>query len=126
MDGGPVIVAGFGFRDGADIGSLVDALTLAQAGFPSVRALATLLDKVPLVERLAGLLDIPFLAFGTEALGGMATLTRSPVSLAVRGTGSVAEAVALLAAGPGARLLSARHISSDRKATCALAEGIRQ
>ncbi|HEX7873317.1 MAG TPA: cobalamin biosynthesis protein [Sphingobium sp.] len=126
MDGGAVIIAGFGYRPGADIASLVDALTLAQAEHPSVRALATVLDKVPLVERLASLLDLPFLAFGTETLGGMVTLTNSPFSLAARGTGSVAEAVALVAAGPGARLLSRRHISPDRMATCALAQGVSQ
>ncbi|HEX7855830.1 MAG TPA: cobalamin biosynthesis protein [Sphingobium sp.] len=121
-----MIVAGFGFREGADLASLVDALTLAQAGNPSVRALATLLDKVPLVERLAGLLGVPFLAFGTESMAAMPTITRSPISFASRGTGSVAEAVALVAAGPGARLLSPRHISPDRMATCALAQGVSQ
>ncbi|MCP1313705.1 cobalamin biosynthesis protein, partial [Halomonas sp. 707D7] len=37
------------------------------------------------------------------------------------GTGSVAEAAALLAAGHGARLVAPRLISNDRKATAALA-----
>ena len=35
--------------------------------------------------------------------------------------GSVAEAAALAAAGPGARLLAPRMISADRMASCALA-----
>jgi cobalt-precorrin 5A hydrolase len=43
--------------------------------------------------------------------------------LAARGVGSVAEAVALAAAGPGARIVVARVISSDRMATCAIAQG---
>ena len=34
-----------------------------------------------------------------------------------------AEAAALAAAGPGARLLGPRVVSADRMATCALAEG---
>lgn len=121
-----MIVAGFGYRTGADIASLVDALTLAQRAAPPVQALATLLDKVPLVERLAGLLGIPFFAFGQEAMLGVPTITQSSISLNTRETGSVAEAIALVAAGPGGRLLSPRHISPDRMATCAIAEGIRQ
>ncbi|ENO84722.1 hypothetical protein C666_16775, partial [Thauera linaloolentis 47Lol = DSM 12138] len=42
---------------------------------------------------------------------------------AARGCGSVAEAAALAAAGQGARLLAIRHISPDRSATCAIAQG---
>ena len=57
------------------------------------------------------------------ALTAQATSTQSPASRASRGTGSVAEAAALAAAGPGARLLSPRVISADGRATCALAEG---
>ncbi|MHA6346914.1 cobalamin biosynthesis protein, partial [Roseivivax sp. CAU 1761] len=38
-------------------------------------------------------------------------------------TGSVAEAAALAAAGPGARLLGPRAVSPDGCATCALAQG---
>jgi len=41
----------------------------------------------------------------------------------VRGCGSVAEAVALAAAGAGGRLLVTRHMSPDRTATCAIAQG---
>lgn len=121
-----MIVAGFGYREGADIGSLVDALLAANEGHPSVDALATLLDKVPLVERLAGLLDLPFFAFGEEEIRGMQTFTRSPASFAARGVGSVAEAIALVAVGAGGCLLSTRQISPDRKATCAIAKGTRQ
>lgn len=112
-----MIVAGFGYRSGATIASLRAALALAQAGAPPVTHLATLADKLPL---LAGL-GLPTLV--ADDLAGVSTPTLSPASLAARGTGSVAEAAALVAAGPGARLLVARQISPDRMATCAIAQG---
>ncbi|MFP4328377.1 MAG: cobalamin biosynthesis protein, partial [Paracoccaceae bacterium] len=56
-----------------------------------------------------------------EETRGMQTLTRSAYALDTYRTGSVAEACALAAAGPGALLLGPRAISSDRMATCALA-----
>ncbi|WP_333999341.1 cobalamin biosynthesis protein [Sphingomonas aurantiaca] len=52
------------------------------------------------------------------------TPTQSVASLAARRAGSVAEASALAAAGPGAQLLATRHISPDRMATCAIAQGL--
>ncbi|NLS28120.1 hypothetical protein S2M10_31280 [Sphingomonas sp. S2M10] len=112
-----MIVAGFGYRTGATIASLQAALALAQAGAPPVSHVATVAEKLPL---LAGL-GLPMLV--ADNLAGVATPTRSSASLAARGTGSVAEAAALAAAGPHARLLVTRHISPDRMATCAIAEG---
>ena len=112
-----MIVAGFGSRSGATAASLRSALLLAQAGAPPVTHVATLADKAPLLKALG----LPILA--VETLDEIATPTRSAASLAARGTGSVAEAAALAAAGPGARLLVSRQISPDRKATCAIAEG---
>ncbi|MEM1429934.1 MAG: cobalamin biosynthesis protein, partial [Pseudomonadota bacterium] len=50
------------------------------------------------------------------------TATQSGASRGSYGTGSVAEAAALAAAGPGARLLAPRSVSDDRLATCALAK----
>ena len=112
-----MIVAGFGYRSGATEASLRAALALAQAGAPPVTHVATLADKLALLETLA----LPTIA--VEAVADIATPTRSAASLAARGTGSVAEAAALAAAGPGARLLVPRQISPDRMATCAIAEG---
>lgn len=114
-----MIVAGFGYRAGASLQSLRSALALAQAGAPPVTHVASVADKLPL---LAGL-GLPMLA--ATAIDAIDTPTRSAASLAARGTGSVAEAAALAAAGPGARLLACRHISPDRMATCAIAEGTR-
>ncbi|GAA0747844.1 precorrin methylase [Sphingomonas sp. ABOLD] len=112
-----MIVAGFGYRSGATAASLRSALALAQTGAPPVTHVATLADKLPLLAALG----LPTIV--VDAVAGVATPTRSPASLAARGTGSVAEAAALAAAGPGARLLVTRQISPDRMATCAIAEG---
>lgn len=112
-----MIVAGFGYRTGATVASLRSALALAQTGVPPVTHVATAADKLPLLAALG----LPMIA--VEDLAAVATPTRSPASLAARGTGSVAEAAALVAAGPDARLLVARQISPDRMVTCAIAEG---
>ncbi|MCE7797115.1 cobalamin biosynthesis protein [Sphingobium sufflavum] len=120
------IVAGFGFRSGAAQASLADALQAAQAGHPAVSALAAPADKAVHVASLAETLGLPLIAVEAAALEGVATSTRSAASLAARNTGSVAEAVALAAAGPGARLLTTRHIAPDRMATCALAQAAAQ
>jgi cobalt-precorrin 5A hydrolase len=115
-----VIVAGFGYRSGADAAALRAALALAAEG-RSVDALAAPHDKAALLESLG--LGLPVIAIDPAALVATETLTRSPASLAARGTGSVAEASALAAAGPGARLLGARQLSPDRMASCAIAQG---
>lgn len=112
-----MIVAGFGFSSRAGLASLRSALAAAGGG---ADALATLADKAPLLERLGAELGLPVIAV-SGALPE--TATRSLLSLAARGTGSVAEACALDAAGPGAYLLGRRAVSGDRLATCALAKG---
>lgn len=119
-----MIVAGFGFRAGATVESLADALGRA-GGSEGVAALATAADKAraaPFV-RFAEALSLPVHAIDAASLAGQETATRSAVSLAARDTGSVAEAAALAAAGQGARLIAPRVVSGDGMATCALAEG---
>jgi cobalt-precorrin 5A hydrolase len=118
-----VIVAGFGFRAGADLAALRAALTLAQEGLPPVTALATLDDKAPLVERLGDAIGLRVIAVSAERVAATPTPTQSPASLRARGTGSVAEACALAGAGPQARLLVTRRVSPDGTATCAIAQG---
>lgn len=122
MERDALIVAGFGYRSGTTVDSLRQALALAQ-GALKVTALATIADKRALLEPLAAALGVPMVAVPGDALAGIATPTRSPASLAAYGCGSVAEASALAAAGPGARLLVPRQISPDRMATCAIAQG---
>ncbi|MBB4640409.1 cobalamin biosynthesis protein [Rhizorhapis suberifaciens] len=118
-----MIVAGFGFRKAADLSSLRAALALAQAGNPPVSALAAPDDKAPALATLAELLGLPLIAVSQEALRAAPTQTQSAASLGARATGSVAEAAALAAAGPSARLITSRHISPDRMASCAIAQG---
>ena len=118
-----MIVAGFGFRRGVDMLALRSALALAQQDQPTVTALAVPHDKAHQLAGLAEVMGLPLIAVGAQALEAMPTLTQSPASLAARRTGSVAEAVALAAAGPGASLLAPRHISPNCMATCAIAQG---
>ncbi len=118
-----MIVAGFGYRTGTALASCEAALALAQVGHPPVTALAAPDDKTALLAPLAERLGLALFAIPAAALTGVPTPTRSRPSFAARGTGSVAEAAALAAIGAGARLLAHRHISPDRSATCAIAQG---
>lgn len=121
-----MIVAGFGFRRDASIASLKMALMLAQQEASAVTGLTAPHDKCSVLRPLAVELGLPLIAVSPADLIGMRTRTVSASSLRARGTGSVAEAAALAAAGAQARLLCTRRISPDRMATCAIATGIPQ
>ncbi|UGY13265.1 cobalamin biosynthesis protein [Bradyrhizobium septentrionale] len=117
-------VAGLGFRRDASAASLRDALDAA-GGSEGLAAVATVSDKadaVPL-KVLAQELGLPIRGIPAELLAGTGTATQSELIKARFGTGSVAEAVAIAAAGRGARLISVRATSQDRMATAAIAEG---
>ena len=86
--------------------------------------LAAAHDKLAALVPLAEVLDLPLMGVASDALAAVSTPTRSIASLNARHVGSVAEASALAAAGAGARLLSPRHISPDRMATCAIAASV--
>lgn len=116
-----MIVAGFGFRAGVTQASLSDAL--ARAGAQGVTHLATLDGKAAALAPLARALGLPVLPLPAAALAGQPVLSRSARVLARFGTGSVAEAAALAAAGPGARLRGPRAVSADGLAAAAIAEG---
>ena len=117
-----MIVAGFGFRSGVTLPALQEALVRA-GGVRGVTHLATLAAKADDLAPLARLLNLPVLELEPHALRGLPTLTRSERVEALFGTGSVAEAAALAAAGPGARLWGPRALSADGTATAAIAEG---
>lgn len=117
-----MIVAGFGFRSGVTLMALQDALIKA-GGPQGVTHLATLAAKADGLGPLGHALGLPVLALQPEALQGQRTLTRSDRVEALFGTGSVAEAAALAAAGKGARLRGPRAVSADGTATAAIAEG---
>ena len=117
-----MIVAGFGFRQGATQGSLADALAQACKDH-SPAAFATLEDKASDLRDFADARAVPLIAIAPELAEAQTTLTQSTASLTHKSTGSVAEATALAAIGPKARLSGPRSISTDRMATCAIAIG---
>jgi len=116
-------VAGFGFRRLADVAALRDALTRAGGG--GVQVLAATPDKAgsAALQALALELALPLRVVPEAALVGVQTAHRSARIMARFGTGSLAEAVALVAAGPGARLVVGRVVSRCGRATAAVAEG---
>lgn len=120
-------VAGFGFRQGATQMALADALEKARAiaGETPIAALATHVSKSehPAIQALASKFALPVLSLDERALSGVQTKTQSKRVAALFGTGSIAEAAALAAAGAGARLVCPRVISSDGMAVAAIAEG---
>lgn len=120
-----MIVAGFGFRAAATAASLENALT--RAGTPA-GVFATAQDKAttPVMQAFGAKHRARVVGIDAGLLQVQVTLTCSAAAESARQTGSVAEAAALAAAGPGARLLAPRVVSSDRMATCALAEGAAQ
>jgi len=117
-------VAGFGYCAGACLASMEELLNRLEQSFGAVDGLAAVSDKSELVQALGRKRGLPVMIIDNEALSGVDTLTASPYSMRARQTGSVAEAVALLAAHDGACLMGPRQISTDRKATCALAQGV--
>ncbi|WP_230481950.1 cobalamin biosynthesis protein [Sphingomonas sp. Leaf21] len=116
-----MVIAGFGCRAEATAESFREAL--AATGLSPDR-LAVPEDRAALIAGFAQAQGLSVMPVPPEWLSGIDTPTRSGISLAHRGVGSVAEAVALAAAGPGARIIVPRQISSDRMATCAIAQGL--
>lgn len=123
MAGSVVIVAGFGFRGAATRSSLRDAFERT-GGAARVHLLATATDKAEteVFRAFAAELGLATRCIDSALLADQHTRTQSSASHRARGTGSVAEAAALAAAGPDAQLLVTRMISADGMATCALAE----
>jgi len=121
-----MIVAGVGCRRGTSADAIEAALAaaLAQARLPGDRlgALATAEFKgdepgIAAAAQARGLPLILVAQHDLERVGGLATHSRRVTRRT--GVGSVAEAAALAASGPGARLILPRIIAGP--ATCALA-----
>jgi cobalt-precorrin 5A hydrolase len=122
-----VIVAGVGFRRSAAADEIVILVELALkraalthdalAKLGTIEALADLPAFIEAAHRLA----VAAIAVGERDLSAAAPRVRmqSARSLAAHGVGSVAEAAALAAAGPGATLVLERVASTF--VTCALA-----
>ena len=122
-----MLVAGVGFRRGDEDGEIValveEALAWAELVPACGERLATVasLAELPAFAEAARYLAVTAIAVDPETLAAAtpSIRTRSPRSLAAHGVGSVAEAAALGAAGPGAELILERIASPA--ATCALA-----
>jgi len=122
-----MIVAGIGCRRGAgapDIEAAVRAaLTRANVATDALDAVATLAAKgaEPGIQAAAKKLGVSVLLVAEADLlaAGERTQTRSERVRALIGVPSVAEAAALAAAGPTARLIGPRLVIGS--ATCALA-----
>lgn len=117
-------VAELGFKKDVTLASLREAL-LAAGGPEGLAAVATVSDKAEAepLKQLARECGVPIKAVSAEALANIHTPTQSKLVAEKFGTGSVAEAAALVAAGPRARLIATRAVSRDRTATAAIAEG---
>lgn len=103
-----------------DLAALVGAM-LAEAPPGRLSCVASLDRKGrdPAVQGLAKRLSLPLKLFAAAELADIAGTTISDRVAAATGTGSVCEAAALLALGPGARLLVPKRKGS--RVTCALA-----
>lgn len=121
------LIIGIGFRSEARASSIEAAIIAALASAPrgKVTALATADDKAqhPAILAAAGRHNLPVIAVDAARLRNADphVTTRSPISLAQRGVGSVCEAAALAAAGDDATLIVARVVSTDHQATAAIA-----
>lgn len=121
-----MIVAGVGFSSQCSAEELADLVRRAEAqAAVDAAALAVPAWKADAgrLRSAAAALALPVLAVERDQLAAAdsRTFTRSAVSRAAAGVGSVAEAAALAAAGPRARLILSRIASAH--ATCALSQG---
>jgi cobalt-precorrin 5A hydrolase len=126
--GKTMIVAGVGCRRGASTTAIVAAIdaALARAGLSRhlldvIAAPATKCDE-PAIAATASALGAKLVLVAPADLeaAGHRAVTRSERVMALLGVPSAAEAAALAAGGPAARLLVARVVVGP--ATCALAE----
>ena len=115
-----MVIAGFGCRAEATPESFRSALAATGVHPDALAVPAVRAGVIASVAQAEGLAVHPVAA---DRLHGVDTPTRSAISMGARGVGSVAEAAALVAAGPGARIVVGRVNSSDRMATCAIAQG---
>ena len=124
MDGDKVMIPNLSVGMGCSSRAITDdvvALVLACVGevLPGT-ILATIETRAPMGDTIARALDLRLMLFPAHALARVANIaTESEVALRRSGTRSVAEAAALLALGPEARLSLARR--TGRLCTCAVA-----
>ncbi|MGW1071853.1 cobalamin biosynthesis protein [Streptomyces sp. NPDC002537] len=90
-------------------------------GVPVALATAEAKAREPGLLEAAARLGVPLLAYGAEALAAVAVPNPSGAALAAVGAPGVAEAAALLAAGPRGVLVVGKRKAA--RVTCAVARG---
>jgi cobalt-precorrin 5A hydrolase len=122
------LVIGLGFRDEASAQSIAEVLAkiAAHAALPGVASVIAVLEDKAAHPALLATAQATHLQIETVAADAMRqadarVATRSERVEKHRGVGSVCEAAALAAAGPGARLVVTRMVSADRHAAAAAA-----
>ncbi|MES2611206.1 MAG: cobalamin biosynthesis protein [Pseudomonadota bacterium] len=119
------LVLGVGLRAQASPGTLQALWAQAQSLLPGQSAcfcaVAVLQGKAGHPALAGWLGPSALLAVPVEQMRGQPVATQSPNLQARYGTGSVAEAAALVAAGPQAQLLLPRLVAEDGSATLAVA-----
>ncbi|WP_446461635.1 cobalamin biosynthesis protein [Streptomyces sp. BRA346] len=128
----PDLVVGVGARRGVSVDEVTGLVGAALAGAGltpgGVAELATVEAKAdePGLLAAAERLGVPLRGYGAETLAAVDVPNPSMAALTAVGTPGVAEAAALLAAGPGGELLVAKRVSEPggggpSRATCAIA-----
>ncbi len=123
----PSLVAGVGASSGAPADAAGPLLAAALTGAGLARASVA---EVATIDRRAGddaivALGLPVRAFTAEQLAEVDVPTPSEVVRAAVGTASVAEAAALLAAGPGAKLVVTKQAGAHATVAVARRRGPR-
>jgi cobalamin biosynthesis protein CbiG len=123
-----MLAAGIGCRRGTPAEDIETAIQAAREVFACAEAIAVIATETtkgdePGLKEAARRLGLPIKPFSPAELQSVAAyvISVSPVALASKGTSSVAEAAALLAAGANARLLGPRVANATT--TCAFAVG---
>ncbi|WP_339107350.1 cobalamin biosynthesis protein [Thioclava sp. GXIMD4216] len=117
-------VLGVGLQSRAESAALAALLDAAREAAPDM--LAILADKAdhPALQAVQAA-GLPVCLIARSRLNGVATPTYSARVAERFGTGSVAEALALVAAGPEARIVQPRAISPCGTMTTALADSLK-
>jgi cobalamin biosynthesis protein CbiG len=112
---------GFGCSSAASVDDVVALLRASIGAVTDGTCLATLDRREAIAREVAAALKIELVLFPAAVLAQVhAIVTPSLRAAALTGTPSVAEAAALIAVGPSARLVIPRR--TGRRCTCALAE----
>ena len=128
MERNDMICAGFGFRSQAPFESFLEVLDRLEkehsTGGP-IRAIATIAHKAmaPVFKNLSAQKGLAIIAVHPNDIARQKTQSFSQNVMDLYGTGSIAEAAALAAAGSKACLLGPRIICAHRMVTCAFAKG---